>query len=296
MQPNATVVAQSPIPPDRGMLEEVKKLVGSQTFDHWFLNKASIQISDNEVTIGVANPFLLNWMQHRFRPAVTEASGPDPSVNRPRFASDRIRWAAPHVEPPLAVSKPVPREEEPALPADRPRASEPRNPDAGELVRSGAEVKPHENRRRVRVPPAARSSSADNPNIPQAGRRAPLRRDRPLHRRPDGASPSGRFRRRLRQRIGADGRVADLRAARQPLQPARPVRRSGTGKTHLLEATYKRLRAGHPGLNVLFLSAEGFANYFTQRCATARCPAFASGFAASTCSSWMTSISSTASA
>src|ERR1700733_9923301 len=74
MQPNATDVAQPPIPPDRGMLQEVKELVGTQTFDHWFHNKASIQISDNEVTIGVANPFLLNWMQHKFRPAVAEAA------------------------------------------------------------------------------------------------------------------------------------------------------------------------------------------------------------------------------
>ncbi len=74
MQPNATIVAESRSPSDRGMLEEVKKLVGSQTFDHWFHNKTSIEITDNEVTIGVANPFLLNWMQHKFRPAVAEAA------------------------------------------------------------------------------------------------------------------------------------------------------------------------------------------------------------------------------
>ena len=52
----------------------------------------------------------------------------------------------------------------------------------------------------------------------------------------------------------------------------------GTGKTHLLEATYKRLRAGHPGLNVLFLSAEGFANYFTQALRDRTLPSFRQRF------------------
>ncbi len=56
------------------MLEEVKELVGSQTFDHWFEGTASIEITDDQVTIGVENPFLLSWMQHRFRPAVAEAA------------------------------------------------------------------------------------------------------------------------------------------------------------------------------------------------------------------------------
>ena len=83
-------VAQPSIPPDRGMLEEVKELVGSQTFDHWFQNKASIEIADNEVTIGVANPFLLSWMQHRFRPAVTEAARRILGESA-RFVSKRIR-------------------------------------------------------------------------------------------------------------------------------------------------------------------------------------------------------------
>ena len=73
MQPNATGWQPS-VSPERGMLEEVKELVGSQTFDHWFQNAASIEITDDEVTIGVENPFLLSWMQHRFRPAVAEAA------------------------------------------------------------------------------------------------------------------------------------------------------------------------------------------------------------------------------
>ncbi|HEV8001259.1 MAG TPA: chromosomal replication initiator protein DnaA, partial [Planctomycetaceae bacterium] len=38
----------------------------------------------------------------------------------------------------------------------------------------------------------------------------------------------------------------------------------GIGKTHLLEGVYRRMRALRPAARVLFLSAESFANYFTQ--------------------------------
>jgi chromosomal replication initiator protein len=38
----------------------------------------------------------------------------------------------------------------------------------------------------------------------------------------------------------------------------------GIGKTHLLEGMYRRMRVLHPSFRVMFLSAESFANYFTQ--------------------------------
>jgi chromosomal replication initiator protein len=52
----------------------------------------------------------------------------------------------------------------------------------------------------------------------------------------------------------------------------------GTGKTHLLEATFRRLRARHPALRVLFLSAEGFANHFTQALRDRSLPSFRQRF------------------
>ncbi len=38
----------------------------------------------------------------------------------------------------------------------------------------------------------------------------------------------------------------------------------GIGKTHLLEGVYRRMRVLRPSFRVMFLSAESFANYFTQ--------------------------------
>ncbi len=38
----------------------------------------------------------------------------------------------------------------------------------------------------------------------------------------------------------------------------------GIGKTHLLEGVYRQMRIRYPSFRVMFLSAESFANYFTQ--------------------------------
>jgi chromosomal replication initiator protein len=48
----------------------------------------------------------------------------------------------------------------------------------------------------------------------------------------------------------------------------------GTGKTHLLEGMYGRLRRQFPSLKVMFLTAEAFANYFTEALREHKLPAF----------------------
>ncbi|HID23558.1 MAG TPA: chromosomal replication initiator protein DnaA, partial [Planctomycetaceae bacterium] len=52
----------------------------------------------------------------------------------------------------------------------------------------------------------------------------------------------------------------------------------GTGKTHLLEGCYRLLRRKHPRLNVLFLTSESFANYFTQALGERTLPSFRQRF------------------
>ncbi|MEX2286494.1 MAG: chromosomal replication initiator protein DnaA [Planctomycetaceae bacterium] len=48
----------------------------------------------------------------------------------------------------------------------------------------------------------------------------------------------------------------------------------GTGKTHLLEGIYSSLRRQFPALNVMFLTAEAFANYFTEALREHKLPGF----------------------
>lgn len=52
----------------------------------------------------------------------------------------------------------------------------------------------------------------------------------------------------------------------------------GTGKSHLLEGVYRRLCRQFPSLKVLLLSAETFANYFTQALRDRTLPSFRQRF------------------
>jgi chromosomal replication initiator protein len=278
MQPNATIVAESRSPSDRGMLEEVKELVGSQTFDHWFHNKTSIEITNNEVTIGVANPFLLNWMQHKFRPAVAEAArrvlGDSAQIRFKANPAASLRGATTHALLPASPSDEAkPLVANPLFEANgqRPRAVEPHRPGATSIS--------HPNSPSMRLKPSLRAALADQSNAPESGRRV-----QPSARQ--GAAPSaGRRFAELTDFVKGPGNelafTAVLQICEQPGSRYNPLvlyGGVGTGKTHLLEATYKRLRASHPGMNVLFLSAEGFANYFTQALRDRTLPSFRQRF------------------
>jgi chromosomal replication initiator protein len=52
----------------------------------------------------------------------------------------------------------------------------------------------------------------------------------------------------------------------------------GTGKTHLVEGIYRKLRRHFPSLRVTYLTAEAFANYFTQALREHTLPAFRQKF------------------
>ncbi len=52
----------------------------------------------------------------------------------------------------------------------------------------------------------------------------------------------------------------------------------GLGKTHLLEGIYKRIRSTYPSLNVLFMTAEDFTNYFTSALRNHTLPSFRQRF------------------
>ena len=41
--------------------------IGERAFQHWFSGKTSFETQSDVLTIGVSNPFLLNWMQKQFR-------------------------------------------------------------------------------------------------------------------------------------------------------------------------------------------------------------------------------------
>jgi chromosomal replication initiator protein len=286
MQPNATALAQPSISPERGMLEEVKELVGSQIYEHWFEGAASVEITDDQVTIGVENPFLLSWMQHRFRPAVAEAArrvlGKSAQV---RFKAQSARTSK--VESDLPVSQaPLclvqePDLAEPAVTAAKPISTRDGRPEpsASAPTRLGATIKRHA------VSPVLRSTVCAATEEGQTAR-SPQPASPPAGPKSSApARPSGRRFADLADFVKGPcnelALTAVLQICEQPGSRYNPLvlyGGVGTGKTHLSEATYRRLRTAHPKMNVMFLSAEGFANYFTQALRDRSLPSFRQRF------------------
>lgn len=293
MQPNATALAQPSVPPERGMLDEVKELVGSQTFDHWFQGAASIEITDDKVTIGVENPFLLSWMQHRFRPAVAEAArrvlGESAQIRFKTRPGAVVKVAPVKVAPVKVVDAANKPSQPPLRLVEKPDAAEPLagNDDrrlGNSLPRLDAVA-----RKCHPQPPALRSqadrrSSSAQCSTPDAGGRPP--QPPPSGPKQPGASQSaGRRFADIADFVKGPGNelamTAALQICEQPGSRYNPLvlyGGVGTGKTHLLEATYRRLRARHPTLRLLFLSAEGFANHFTQALRDRSLPSFRQRF------------------
>ena len=269
-----------------------------------FLTRPRSKSSDNEVTIGVANPFLLNWMQHRFRPGGRRGGAARSSVNRPRFALKSHPAAAGTSSRREAVSQ---------ARAARGRTGRcppivlrhlgmPRNPDsaAGTPAVRHSRLKPHAKASPCCVQPAAPVVARPiTPTFRQRDAARPLRRDRPLHR------SAGRRFADLADFVKGPGNelalTAVLQICEQPGSRYNPlVLYGGVGNGKDPPAgsdTTDACGQATPRLSVLFLSAEGFANYFTQalrdRIAAQLSPAVSRRRRAR---SSMTSISSTASA
>lgn len=84
--------------------------------------------------------------------------------------------------------------------------------------------------------------------------------------------------------VGSGNELA-LAAARKvcdevpaPFNPLYLFGNVGIGKTHLLEGISRQLRRQHPGLNVLMMTAEQFANCFTQALRDKTLPSFRQKF------------------
>lgn len=298
---------QPSVSPERGMLEEVKELVGSQTFDHWFQKSASIQITDDEVTIGIENPFLLSWMQHRFRPACAEAA------RRVLGESAQIRFqnrpTVPVKSDPAPVkSDPAAKDLQPSLrllenrDAERPSDDADRSSDNAERAaassHSGEHARATEPRTNVSAPGREAPQRAPSTPCPppdtgrrtaQAGSKhhgpSQLPNSQAPNSQAQGSQPRGRRFADLADFVKGPGNELALTAALQicdqPGSRYNPLvlyGGVGTGKTHLLEATYRQMRVRHPALRVMFLSAEGFANHFTQALRDRTLPSFRQRF------------------
>ena len=254
---------------------ELRLLLGSKRYSLWFEGKIGLNVRDDLLTVAVGSPFLLNWMQKQFKEITTQAAravlGPsarvafavDATLSVGRSASVAASAVAGSIGEQSLIVDAIPREANTYL-----RESPSRSHDATANDTALAKVLASTD---AIVPRRSSSVTAGS---------------QPIH-IPTATPHSSRGRRfaELHDFIPGPTTELALTAARQvatgqptqfnPLYIHGPV---GSGKTHLLEGICRQLKRTQPTANVMLLTSEAFANYFTQALRDKTLPSFRQRF------------------
>lgn len=237
--------------------------IGEQSHQLWFRDRTALMVRDNELVVQVGNPFLSTWLQRQFRESLGAVAV---SVLGP---AARVRFEIAPQEVGTAPSS--------VTPADRTSPSSADDATAATAVL----------RSEARSENAARSEKAVSPRPCQPSP-ANLTNSTPSDQKPGlvgtTAARTRRFSRLADFVVGSCNQLA-VTAARQVcespgerLNPLYVFGGVGLGKTHLLEGIYCELRSRFPNGNILYLTSEQFANYFTQALRGHSLPAFRQRF------------------
>lgn len=235
---------------EQHLLDEIELQVGARNFEHWFRGKVTLRFDGEELTVGIGSAFLVAWMQKNFLAAVSQSARSVLGINcSVRFAlktDDISPLSAPTLAPPV-----------PDKPAESPQARLAKWNDA-----SAVPAQPPENlTAAVRAVPAKANETG-----------------------PQNTTGARRFS-DLADFVSGPCNELALAAARQiccepgvRFNPLVVYGEAGTGKTHLLEGIYRLMRRRHPSCQVLYLTAEEFANHFTQALKNHTLPSFRQRF------------------
>ena len=240
------------------ILAELCSLLGPKRYSLWIEGKVSFSICDDSLTIAVGSPFLLNWMQKQFKDSLTEAA---------RSVLGHSARVAFIVDASLSVGRSETVANAAGPVDETPRAVRPNT------ATSSDELK------------AVLASSGASPTG-ALGREASFsKRNSSVSATPASSPSRGRRLAELNDFIPGPQTELALTAARQittgqpvmfnPLYIHGPV---GSGKTHLLEGICRQLKRTQPTLNVMLLTSEAFANYFTQALRDRSLPGFRQRF------------------
>ena len=247
MQPDATArlsSSQARSLSER-ILAELEQHVGTKDYAHWFHGRVSVVADGHQVTLGVASPFLLNWLQKRFRREAAAAAqavlGPSASVQ-------------------FAVQAPA----EQAAPASVPLAA---------TVTSAACRERRTDCQSVRESAQCRLNLAriDNPSYAMNSAAEPPRQGRRFSDLSDFV-------------VDEQNELALMAAAHvgavpgDALQPAVPLRQRRLRENASAGGNLLRRADRIPLLKTVYLTAEAFTNYFTQASASTPLPGFRERF------------------
>lgn len=267
---------------------ELRALLGDKRYTLWIEGKIGLSICDDTLTIAVGSPFLLSWMQKQFKQAMTEAARHvlghsahiaftvDASLTVGRgVTSATIDSGASHSGPEScptdgATPRTAPTRSQLSRPMTARSSAELREAilagnagTANAVTSSGGAALTHST---VGAIPGSTGRSAGS-GMPLSGQ------------------ARGRRLAELNDFIPGPQTELALTAAKQvaagqatmfnPLYVHGPV---GTGKTHLLEGICRQLKRSQPTANVMLLTSEAFANYFTQALRDRSLPSFRQRF------------------
>ena len=225
----------------------LRTTIGPQSHQLWFRDKTALTIRHDELIVRVASPFLSTWLQRQFREPLSSVAvsvlGP---AARVRFEIDgSLAIAAATGTANLAVSIP----------------------------RVGAKATGPQHLANITAAPVA---------PPRGSETATLTRTETV---PKSATGSARRFSNLTDFVAGSCNQLAFTAVRQVceapgvrLNPLYLFGGVGLGKTHLLEGIFCELRRRFPSWNVVFLTSEQFANYFTQALRTHTLPSFRQRF------------------
>ncbi len=220
----------------------LRTTIGTQSYQLWFRDRTELTIRNDELVVRVASPFLSTWLQRQFREPIGAVAmsvlGP---AARVCFEIDG--------ELAIAASNGIASRRDAAATAPQPTTN---------LTRAVASPRESE----LRIAGATRSEAAPRPSASSSRRFAKLDDFVP--------GPCNQL------AITAARQVCEAPGER--LNPLYLFGGVGLGKTHLLEGVYCELRRRFPVWNVLFLTSEQFANYFTQALRTQSLPSFRQKF------------------
>ncbi|MFO1023152.1 MAG: chromosomal replication initiator protein DnaA [Planctomycetales bacterium] len=252
MQPGTLAMVQPVSSTETQVLRELVKTIGQKRYDHWFGSQASLRVRDRELIVEVTNPFLMTWLQKQFREELADVArrtlGETAGLRFEVVAGEKSSPA------PSSSARDVPIARVPDGPLRASSVDDGSDPESSAALEAPAKT--------FAAVVASVAKSSDVPK-PQRGRRAYL----------------------LAEFVEGNCNKIALTAVRQvsqhpgqtfnPLFLYGPV---GTGKTHLLEGTVVELRSRFPGLQVVSMTAENFANHFTQGLRQHALPAFRQKF------------------
>lgn len=253
---------------------QFRELIGERSWEHWFQNQTRFEVQEGELLVSVPSPFLLKWVQKQFLGALREAAasvlGCAALVRLEVAASPRGTSAGllPSVMLKLADAV-APRERSSAavshhsdtiqVPAQRPaiRSACATHASSSETLFAGEETSVAET-----VRGGTTVSAAALPTPRTGGRRFADLCDFVV-------GPCNEL------AVAATRQVA---AALGEINPLFVFGTAGNGKSHLLEGIYRQVRRSQPALQVLYLTAEQFTNFFTQALREHTLPAFRQRF------------------